>query len=133
MANGLQMRLLTVISDIVLFAVPVLVYVLIISFENLPWARAVLFLYPIAVIITLVKYRPLRNLRYRVLWYISTLLFFAATLPNIHPSLEEAGGAFIGAILLALMFTVLFYRLILAVLWGARTLKGWRRASSSTS
>ncbi len=116
----------------------------IVSFANFEWLSTVTsvvfsvvrFLYPFAVIVALVNYRMWRKWYFWIIWVISDLFLLATMLPGIrrdHFYRWQVGGTYIAATLFALILTVFLWRLIMAVSWGARTLKGEGRASSSTN
>ncbi len=86
-----------------------------------------IFLYPFAVagvIIGLVKYRLWRNGLFWMLLVISVLAVFAGSQNGITVRRGDVGSALFVATLFPPVLTVPLWQLIMAVSWGARTLKG---------
>jgi hypothetical protein len=140
------MKLLSAIGSVILFCVLAflsLVLVWIFFFpapeqgEAMGKAMAAVYLSPFAalgVIIGLVVYRLWKSRLFWMLWLvISAVAVLAGLMNDTTVRLGDVGSVLSVVFLLAPVFTVPLWQLVMAVSWGASTLRGRRTASSSTS
>lgn len=135
------MKLLSVIGSIILFSVLAFLSSILawntFSFSSSidkgqAYAKglATIYLYPFAalgVIIGLIVYRLWKNRLFWMLWLVIGAVAVFADRPG------DVGGVLFVVLLLAPVFTIPLWQLVMAALWGARTLRGRTTTSSSTS